>query len=178
MMPPASPASQPFPQQLPPNLYVDLPEEEENDVLLELAEEMGKEFIESLEEAFPDYIISPAFWPKREKRLQNYLTLIAQAYPTDEAARLQELYVILDTKTPDAVRMGLIPPPISQPWDFLILVPPIFKHFQRDLRDLYLHYARKLDEDYALDAWSTLPGVTAALPGNVTSNVTPSGLQY
>lgn len=156
MQPQMNPASKPFPQQLPANLFVDVDEDVENDIIVELAEELGKEFIESLEEAFPGYIISPAIWPPREDRLRNYLLHIAEAYPTDEQARMTELFALLDTNVCDAVKLGLIPPPVSQPWDFLILIPPIFKHFQKDFRDLYLKYARKLDEQYAQSVWAPL----------------------
>ena len=129
--------NQPFPNAMPGTLFVSVDEDEENSILVELADEFAQEIYEELEDAFPRYVVSPAVWPKNRKRLEKYLMLIVEAYPQDAQARLWELEMLLDTNYLDAYKMGMVPKPMSRPWNTLIMMPKIFRFFQSDLRDLY-----------------------------------------
>lgn len=137
------PIARPFPNALPALLYVSVDEDVENELLLEIAQEFSDEIYKEMEEAFPNYIVSPGVWPKSEPRFIKYMMRISEAYPMDPVAREQELYALLDTKYTDAIKMGLLPPPLSRPWNMLYRMPKVMKHFQADLRELYLRYARK-----------------------------------
>jgi hypothetical protein len=140
------PIARPFPNALPALLYVSVPEEMENELLLEIAQEFNEEIFAEMEDAFPNYVVSPGVWPKSEARLQRYLLRIYECYPNDPVAREAELYSLLDTMLVDAVKMGLVPPPMSRPWNFLIKMPKVFKHFQADFRDLWYRYMRRHPE--------------------------------
>ena len=127
----------PFPNALPATLFVSVDEDEENDIIRELADEFAQEIYEELEDAFPRYVVSPAVWQKNRQRLTKYLMLIVEAYPQDAQSRLLELEMLLDTNYLDAYKMEIVPPPLSRPWNVLIMMPKIFRYFQSDLRDLY-----------------------------------------
>jgi uncharacterized protein (DUF2236 family) len=137
------PIARPFPNALPALLYVSVDESVENELLLEIAQEFDEEIYREMEEAFPNYIVSPGVWPKSEARFQRYMLRIFEAYPMDPLGRENELYQLLDTKFTEAIKMGLLPPPLSRPWNTLYRMPKIMLHFQKDLRELYLRFARK-----------------------------------
>jgi uncharacterized protein (DUF2236 family) len=152
------PLAKPFPNALPALLYVSVDEDVENEILLEIAEEFSDEIYEEMESAFPNYIVSPGVWPKSEARFQRYMLRIFEAYPMDPLGRENELYSLLDTKYTEAIKMGLLPPPLSRPWNTLYRMPKIMLHFQKDIRELYLRFARKQQQAIAAPAPPQLGG--------------------
>lgn len=128
---------------LPDNIAVSVPEEVETQILHELGQEMAEEIYREIDDAFPNYVISPAVQLPPRERLQKYLLRIVEAYPADETARLVELNNLLNPDFIDMYKAGVVPAPLSMPWAVVVHVPKIFKRLQTDFRQAYKAWAQK-----------------------------------
>lgn len=129
----------PFPDSLLPNVS----DEDENEILKEIAKEFAEDVYAEIEAAFPRYVLSPSVELPPRERLEKYLMRILEAYPQDEMGRMMELNNLLNSDFVDLYKQGLVPPPLSMPWRVLIHVPRIFKDIQKDLRNCYRTWAQR-----------------------------------
>ena len=133
--------NQPMPDTLLPNV----PENVENEIMQEIAQEFARDVYSEIDDAFPNYILSPSVALPPRERFQKYMQRLVEAYPMDEAARMSELRWLLNTEYIDAYKQGLAPAPLAMPFRVLIHVPKIMKKIQADLRSCYLTWARRAE---------------------------------
>lgn len=104
----------------------------------EVAEEMAELLSpDNIKAAFPGYIVSPAVALPPRERFERYMLALVQAYPLDEAGRMQEMAYLLDPDYINLIQQALVPLPLSLPWSVLARFPRIFKDIQRDLQSTY-----------------------------------------
>lgn len=125
-------------------------EDVDNALLKELAGEIAEEIYAEIEEAFPDYEMSPMLHLPPQQRFAKYMLRLVEAYPYDEEARLFELNNLLNPDYIDLIKTGVLPPPLSKPWVLLIHIPKVFRKVQSDLRQVYrVQTQRQMHEEMA-----------------------------
>lgn len=111
----------------------------------DVAAQMAEENERRLKELFPKLLVAPGIDAGSEVRLSRYMMKLMDAYPDDEVARMDELYALLDPDYLKAIKLGLLPPPLSRPWSVIIKIPWLFENRQRDLHNLYRRFVRGMD---------------------------------
>ena len=133
----------------------------------DVAAQMGEENERRLKELFPKLLVAPGIDGGEQARLKNYMEKIDFAYTEqpsidpetgketpfppgyvpyyDAQGSNDELYALLDLDYLKAIKLGLLPPPLSRPWSVIIKIPWLFENRQRDLHNLYRRFVRAMD---------------------------------
>ena len=116
-----------------PDLPVFLPADQENEVLMELAEEIADEFMDEIEDAYPGMMVSPAIKLPARERLQQFLMITEP----------EDFPMLQDPDAIEKIRAGAYQPPASEHWALLVAVPKYFNAERKDFLSLYEKYVVK-----------------------------------
>jgi hypothetical protein len=149
--------TQPFPEAL---VVPDVDEDTHNKNLLRVSKEEGEKIFDTILRAFPKLTISPGISVPPRVRLQRGIERIAEAYQGDMAGATFELSMLLDTEYYDQFKLGLLPPPRSEPFLSLLPLGTMFREWQKTfISDYKAWLGSKAAEGLDDEVWQEEQGI-------------------